>query len=73
VIAKRKAPVHDSPHCIAQKCFGDESGSDDEAPTPNRPSCGESTDVEETEDGVSNQEYASLKAMADADHEVSAT
>jgi len=73
VIAKQKAPVRDSPHRIAQKRVGDESGSDDEAPMPNRPSCGESTNVEETENGVNDQEYASLKAMADADHEVSAT
>ena len=49
-----------------------EMRADDEAPMPNRLSCGESTDVKETKDGVSNQEYASLKAMADADHEVSA-
>jgi len=33
---------------------------------------GDSTDVEETEDAVSRQEYTSLKAMAEADHEVSA-
>jgi hypothetical protein len=30
---------------------------------------GQSTDAEEIEDGVSDQEYMSLKAMANADHE----
>ena len=40
--------------------------------------CGKSTDIEATdieasEDAVSEQEYALLKAMADADHKVNGT
>jgi hypothetical protein len=34
--------------------------------------CGESTDIEETKDVVSRQEYMSLKAMVEANHEVGA-
>ena len=42
-------------------------------PMPTRPMRGQSTEVEELEDGASDQEYMSMKAMADADHEVSTT
>lgn len=37
-----------------------------------RPAQDEPTDTEEIEDASGNLEYTSLKAMADADHEVSA-
>ena len=76
---KRKAPIHKSARCVIQKTIhisgdsnDDRSGS--EGPTSSPPAHGKATDVEEIEDAnaVSGQEYASLKAMADADHEVSA-
>lgn len=74
---KRKAQNH-KPACrVIQKTshVSGDSGddrSDGEGPTSSRPSRGESTDVEETEGVLSGPEYALLKAMADADHEVSA-
>jgi hypothetical protein len=56
----------------------DDDDSDGEDHTPFQPTCGKSTNIEATnikasEDAVNEQEYALLKAMADADHEVRAT
>ena len=50
-----------------------DDNSDGEDHTPSQPTHGELTDIEASEDAVSEQEYALLKAMADADHKVSAT
>ncbi|KAF8240608.1 hypothetical protein L208DRAFT_1231574 [Tricholoma matsutake] len=74
---KQKAPVRKSScHVIQMTVHLSEDSCDDksdgEDATTSRPMHGESTDVEETEDAVSGQEYMSLRAMAEADHEVSA-
>ena len=45
-----------------------DDNSDGEDHTPSQPMHGESTDIEASEDAASEQEYALLKAMADADH-----
>jgi len=75
---KRKAPQL-KPTCrvIRRTVYisGDEGNStsdyEDHASTM-RPAQDEPTDTEEIEDASGNLEYTSLKAMADADHEVSA-
>lgn len=73
---KQKAPVHKASRHVIQKTVhlsedpcNDKS--DGEDATTSWPMRGESMDVEETKDAVSGQEYTSLKAMAEADHEVS--
>ena len=81
VAGKWKAPTQISSHCIVQKTDhmvhtsedSNDNNSDGEDHMPSQPMHGESTDIEASEDAVSEQEYTLLKAMADADHKVSAT
>jgi hypothetical protein len=84
VTGKRKASIQkSSSRRVVQKIVhlsgnSDDDNSDGEDHTPSQPTRAKSTDIEATdieasEDAVSEQEYALLKAMADADHKVSAT
>ena len=85
VTGKRKAPAQRSSRCVVQKTDhtsedSDDNNSDvdtsDHIPSKSMHASGESTDIEAPSENaavVSEQEYALLKAMADADHEVSTT
>jgi hypothetical protein len=79
VTGKRKASIQrSSSRCVVQKIVhlsgdSDDDNSDGEDHTPSQPTRAKSTDIKASEDAVSEQEYALLKAMADADHKVSAT
>jgi hypothetical protein len=79
VTGKRKAPnqtesprrvIQKAIHTIAESGNPDKDNSDGEDHTPSRSMRGELTDIA-IEDAMSEQEYLSLKAMGDADHEVS--
>jgi hypothetical protein len=83
VTGKRKSSIQTSSRHVVQKIVhlsgdSDDNDSDGEDHTPSQPTRGKSTDIratniEASKDAVNEQEYALLKAMADADHKVRAT